>query len=313
MRVIFAYDGSSCADAALRDLQYAGLPADTECIVLTVADVWPPAEDAEDDGHLILSLDPIVQERMLAMRETARSKIADAAVTADRAAKSIQSMFSGWKVSPEAVAGSPGWGIVTKAESCSADLIIVGAHGMSAAARILVGSVSRQVMRHAPCSVRIARSQTKLDRTPLRLVIGFDGSSDAQNAVRTVAGRVWPPETQVKLVTAIDDTMRTAIAARILKLDERVRLRRTDDEHHWLATMSETAAEELRHAGLEATCSAIEGDPKRVLLNAARECQAEALFLGATGLRGLRRLLLGSVSNAVATAAECTVEIVREK
>ena len=309
-KIIFAYDGSACADAALHDLQSAGLPNDSECIVLTVADVWLPPEDGEDE-RVVDGLDPLVQARVLAIRNNAKAKVTEAATIAKRGADMVRSIFPGWKVSDEALANSPTWGILNRADAWRANLVVLGAHGMSASERVLIGSVSRNVLSHAHCSVRIARSRPGKDAS-LRLIIGFDGSSDAEIAVQEVARRVWPKHTQVRLITVVDETIRTAIAARILKLHDWIRVGQTDDHRVWLSKVSENAAEQLRRAGLEVTCLITEGEPKRVLLDTAREWEVHCIFLGATGLRGLRRLLIGSVSSGVASAAACTVEVVRD-
>jgi len=51
MKILIAYDGSECADAALEDLKSAGLPKTAEAIVMTLADVFlPPAIDEEVDN-----------------------------------------------------------------------------------------------------------------------------------------------------------------------------------------------------------------------------------------------------------------------
>jgi nucleotide-binding universal stress UspA family protein len=311
MKVLFAYDGSSGADAALHDLQHAGLPSVLECMVLSVADVWlAPVQDSGDET-ISGNLDPAVRARILAMRETARAKVAEAAAMAKHWAQIIQSLFPTWRLSSEALADSPAWGILNRADSWAADLIVTGSHGMSATARILIGSVSRKVLSHASCSVRIARGSAAKHHAAPRLIIGFDGSSDAEAAVREVASRDWPDGTQVRLITVVDDTIRTAIAARILKLDAWLEGGQTDDHHIWLSKMTEGAAERLRRVRLDATCLLSEGEPKRVLLDEAQQWQADSIFVGATGLRGLQRLLLGSVSSSVATAASCTVEVVR--
>lgn len=42
MRLLVAYDGSECADAALDDLTHAGLPLNGEALVVSVAEVWLP-------------------------------------------------------------------------------------------------------------------------------------------------------------------------------------------------------------------------------------------------------------------------------
>src|SRR5262249_3818541 len=45
MKLLVGYDGSVCADAALRDLQLAGLPADIEAVVLAVGEMPKPPRD----------------------------------------------------------------------------------------------------------------------------------------------------------------------------------------------------------------------------------------------------------------------------
>ena len=52
-------------------------------------------------------------------------------------------------------------------------------------------------------------------------------------------------------------------------------------------------------------------EPKRLLLSEAESWDADSIFVGARGLGGFRRCLLGSVSSAVAARAYCSVEIVR--
>ncbi len=42
MKILIAYDGSDCAEAALDDLQCAGLPLEAEAQIISVAEVWLP-------------------------------------------------------------------------------------------------------------------------------------------------------------------------------------------------------------------------------------------------------------------------------
>ncbi len=107
--------------------------------------------------------------------------------------------------------------------------------------------------------------------------------------------------------------MLSAIATRVLRL--RLSLENGDNHDHeaWLETMTESAAERLNAAELKATSFIAQGEPKRVLLDSARDWEADCIFLGATGLTGLRRLLIGSVSSAVTAHAPCTVEVVRPR
>jgi nucleotide-binding universal stress UspA family protein len=66
----------------------------------------------------------------------------------------------GWtrfRVTTEAVTGSPAQSIVDFARDCAADLIVMGTHGRTGVAHLLVGSVAERVVRLAPCPVLAVR------------------------------------------------------------------------------------------------------------------------------------------------------------
>ena len=73
----------------------------------------------------------------------------------------------------------------------------------------------------------------------------------------------------------------------------------------------EPSAERLRRAGLDASIELGKGNPKSALVEAAEAWGADCVFVGARGMRGAERLLMGSVSAAVAARAHCSVEVVR--
>ena len=57
----------------------------------------------------------------------------------------------------EVVVGHPAERIVRHAETWQADLIVVGHRGQTFFERLLVGSVAKHVIDHAPCAVLVAR------------------------------------------------------------------------------------------------------------------------------------------------------------
>jgi nucleotide-binding universal stress UspA family protein len=71
------------------------------------------------------------------------------------------------------------------------------------------------------------------------------------------------------------------------------------------------ATETLRKPGLIVTPALEEGDPKSKIIDLANEWRADLIVVGSHGRKGLDRFLLGSVSEAVARHAHCSVEIVR--
>ena len=55
--------------------------------------------------------------------------------------------------------GSPGESVVEAAASEQVDLVVVGSHGRGSMGRLLIGSVSDHVVRHAPCPVLVVRTR----------------------------------------------------------------------------------------------------------------------------------------------------------
>ena len=307
MKLLIAYDGSDCANAALDDLQRAGLPSEVEALVLSVADVWLPPNGTDEATEATLA--PIAVQRG---RAQATQAFKAAYQLAERGSALVQSRFPTWKITVEAAADSPTWAIIKRASEWPADLILVGSKGHSAIHRAMLGSVSQKIVAEAPCSVRVVRHQTATTGSPVRLVIGVDGSSDADAAVQSVATRVWPAGSEARLVATIDEKMATIIASPLEAVAAWVE-DGDDDERAWVGRMVCAAAEKLRAAGLKVSSIVNEGDPKSLLLEEAKNWSADCIFVGARGHGLLERLLIGSVSSAVAAHAHCSVEIVRPR
>lgn len=71
---------------------------------------------------------------------------------------------AGFRVKPEVLSGSPAHAIVAFASEWDADLVILGSHGRTGLVRLLLGSVARNVLHHAGCSVLIVRRHTEAQR-----------------------------------------------------------------------------------------------------------------------------------------------------
>ena len=61
------------------------------------------------------------------------------------------------------------------------------------------------------------------------------------------------------------------------------------------------------------TADIIKGSPKHEILGEAKAWAPDLIVVGSHGYRGLTKLWLGSVSQAVASHAKCSVEIVRSQ
>lgn len=307
MKILIGYDGSDCADAALEDLERAGLPATAEAYVLTVADVFvPPPINEEIDNTFPM----YVPEGVKRAHKRAKCKLEEAEAMAKRAADKIKQTFPEWQVRHEAVAESPAWAIIRTADQWKPDLIVVGAHGHSVlGGRLILGSISQRVLYEAPGSVRIARRYSKKSATPIRLLIGVDNSADSTAAIDAVCGRSWPKGTEARLLAVVD----TVMALPSPTNGSELKWVEVGDEAKWdqVREIFQPAVEKLGAAGLDAAVMIRRGNPKDEVIEEAESWKADCIFVGARGIRGIDRLLLGSVSSAVAARAHCSVEVVR--
>jgi nucleotide-binding universal stress UspA family protein len=70
-------------------------------------------------------------------------------------------------------------------------------------------------------------------------------------------------------------------------------------------------AQRLQAAGFRTTTATPDADPRHGIIDCADEWNADLIVMGSHGRKGLDRLLLGSVAEAVMRHASCSVEIVR--
>jgi nucleotide-binding universal stress UspA family protein len=229
---------------------------------------------------------------------------------AAQAADRLHEIFPGWRIRKEARVDVAGAAIIREAASFEPDLILVGSHGRTGIRRVVLGSVSQQVLNRARCSVRICRQPRYEEERAIRIVIGVDGSDHSQAAVREVAARNWPQGTEIRVIGVYDTRLTTAAAATpvgAIPAEIEGNCRRA------IAHSVQGAMQALAARGLNARSFVFNGVPAEILLSEAEQWEADCLFVGARGISGLERLLLGSVACGVASRAHCSVEVVREK
>lgn len=293
MRVLLAYDGSEYGDAALADVERACL-CDAEILVLSVSETWVPAPELHP---------ALTEQHRAALHEHTERSISHADILAHGAAAWLRERHPRWHVSSAGAAGSALDEILTKAESSNADLIITGAHGRKGVLRLLPGSVSLGVVTHAKCSARIARQlDTGRNIKPARLLVAVDGSTDSFEVINQIRSRCWPAGTQAEIISVVE-THLVPLSIPGLSIGP------TSEE--WARGIVNQAAEQLQEIGLQTFTTVERGDPKAILLDAARKSSASCIFIGARGLTRSEHLKLGSVATAIAMRAHCSVEVVR--
>lgn len=304
MKILIGYEGTPASDASLPDLGKAGLPADAQACVLVGIPLVPPSE--------VLARDPAGDAWLPAYAAVgAEKQRVDAALALGRkAADSLLSRFPAWEIKVEARFEPPAQSILEFEDEWKPDLIAVGSHGWSWMGRTFLGSTAEKVMAHAKADVRLCHPRTGVPDAPPRILAAVDGSRDSRHAVDMIAKRFWPVGTRIRLVAA-NETFAWVQAMAKAEAGAYGEEAIGPGRWPWMERHLADQTDRLKAIGLEAEAAILPGEPRHVLLSEAESFRADCIFLGRRGVTGFKRLLLGSVSGAIASHAPCTVEIIR--
>ena len=145
----------------------------------------------------------------------------------------------------------------------------------------------------------------------MKILIAVDGSACSQAAVRDIAMRSWPAGSEFEVLTVIS-TRIPFIPEPTFVLVAAYETLLTESRTHAPRVVAD-AAETIRIAqpALQVSTKIVEGTPKTLIVEEAEAWGADLIVVGAHGYGATTRTLLGSVSQAVALHAPCSVEIAR--
>lgn len=295
MRILVAVDGSAPAAIGVDLVAGLKLPEGSAVRVVEAVEsgVWllggpwvtlPPDQAQELEEEILREAEKTVEE--------ARQRLSRPGLTVETAV----------------LRGRPATAIVEAALAFGADLIVLGARGHGTIESMLLGSVSAEVVDHAPVPVLVARG-----RSVARVVLAWDGSEPAARAGQLL--REWPifADSEVCVVSVAEVAIpwwtgfpEPGSLEMLPIYEEAAEASRA--EHDKLAR---DMAEQLKAAGLKAEGVRRDGDAATEILAVARERQADLIALGTDGRTGLARIALGSVARNVLQHAPCSVLVVR--
>jgi nucleotide-binding universal stress UspA family protein len=215
MRLLVGYDGSASAKQALALVAGVAWPAPSECRIVVACRV-PFATYAP--GAVA---DAATLQTVYDAQQAEAERLATAA--GERLAR--PDLGATWEVG----VGRPASIILDAADRFGPDLLVVGSRGHGPLTAALLGSVSEELVDHAPCPVLIARG-TALRR----VVLTDDGSPDAQAASALLLR--WPMfrDCEVRVVSVAERPDLYAIATEAAATaTQRVRRQRSRPRTSW--------------------------------------------------------------------------------
>ncbi len=286
MKILIVYDRSRRSDDAIEDLQNAGLPREAEAKVISIVEPITPAGMPEVALNVVYAqfTEHLVRQAKTLVKE---------------ACERLSELFPGWDLGNAVYRGKTEQKIIELASEWKPDLVVICPLNRNEFERLIFGSLSRNIVEKSSCSVRVVRLTDARDSLWPRLLIGFDGSAGSAATIREIVSRCWPRGTQVRLVTGFKTNI--------------VSSSEPDDSQEVLFRIRlEVAVRMLRAAGLVVSTVIREGSPRRVILDEAAKYGAHCIFLSGDDRSVFRRLIFSSTAAAVASKANCTVEVVRE-
>jgi nucleotide-binding universal stress UspA family protein len=290
-KILLATDGSE--EATLAAKTAAGIAARTgsELHVITVGPKYSYYEMPDYPAHFEEVLETQKRETREMLDEQVR-KIEESGGTVKEAHLSMGER--------------PDRAIVDLGEKLGVGLIVVGSRGLGPLKRTLMGSVSSSVVRHAHGPVLVVRDgEREVDYLPGRILLALDGSEEASAAAQMA----------VELAERMDSELHVVHVGEVTPVYH-------PERHGYLARYEELQEEAQRildvqvdkvksAGGTVARAHLRMGRPDEEIVVLGEEIGAGIIVTGSRGLGGIKRALMGSVSDSVVHHSPSPVLVVR--
>jgi len=167
------------------------------------------------------------------------------------------------------------------------DMIIMGTHGRKGMKRLIMGSVAVKVIGHAPCNVLVLPLNAKFECK--NILIGTDGSQYSKAAASEAIGIAKRCGSRLFVISvAPSDVAMISAQDNVKKVVDKAEME-----------------------GIETASIVTKGEPYEAVVEAAKQKKADLIVMGSHGRTGLKRLLMGSVTERVIGHSESAVLVVK--
>lgn len=278
-KILVGFDGSESSENAL--LQAFRLANDEKCWI-TVTTVVP-----EYKGELDLTGVSDIRKLLLRPGEELLSK---ATALAKREGALIKIVLEEGEIFER---------IVDLAEAENCGIIVMGRRGMSTLERALVGSVTARVIGHSQRDVLVVPQGTKIGWK--KILLATDGSKHSSNATEKAIDFAKSYGGTLTAISVVDVPAELYAEAPVL-VDELVEKAKG---------YAENVKNMAKATGVEVKTQVREGESHEAVIKLARDESADLIVMGSHGRTGLKRLLMGSVTEKVIGHAPCPVLVVK--
>jgi nucleotide-binding universal stress UspA family protein len=148
----------------------------------------------------------------------------------------------------------------------------------------------------------------------MKILLAVDGSAGSLAAIQELASRRLSDGTSIRIVSALETPFVPPPDGWALPETYFNEMEKAAQEQATAAVSNARERIDAAHSkDAEISSAIIRGHPKEALLDEAERWGADLIIVGSHGYRGWQRFLLGSVSQAIASHAHCSVEIVRTR
>ena len=218
--------------------------------------------------------------------------------------------ITGLAIDFRVIEGEPAHAIAEEAAATHAELIVVGTHGRTRLARIVLGSVTERLLRIAPCSMLIVPPGAATPSAPQmfsRIVVATDFSDSSERAMAYALALAQEANARVTALHVVELPAQTGDWA--LEGIDMIALSReaiAASRHRLAAAVPQSARD-----WCDVTERVETGAAYRQILRVAAEDDAELIVLGVHGHGVIEQFFLGSTAQHVVRQARCPVLAVR--
>lgn len=211
-----------------------------------------------------------------------------------------------FKIEVEAIVrqGEPSEVIGRIAQDNNADLIAMGTRGRKGIKKVIMGSVTSEVIAESPCDVLVVKKPcSQCTEKYSNILIPFDNSQFSRLALDRAVS-----------LSKLDGVTTTALYV-IPRYEEMIGFMKTDSIRNMLYAEAERiidiAKESFSDNGIALGTIIDEGNPSEGIINTAKKLNNDLIIMGSYGWKSVNRAVIGSTAERVIMYASCPVLVAR--